>query len=114
MAAHPATSPVPVPSEPTPPGSTPLSPTPPGFGVSPSTQKNNAFYGSVDVPPATAKVRLVQIAEEVIALLAKDPNATVKVTVEISSDFPEGASDQIKRAVSENASTLGFKTKAWE
>ena len=112
--AHPPTSPVPVPPEPTPPGSTPPSPTPPGSGVSPSTQKNKTFYGSVDVPPATAKVRLVQIAEEVIAVLGNDPNATVKVTVEISSDFPEGASDQIKRAVSENASSLGFKTKTWE
>ena len=109
--AHPPTSLAPVP---TPPGRTLPSPTPPISGVSPSTQKNKAFYGSVDVPPATAKVRLVQIAEEVIKVLGDDPNATVKVTVEISSDFPEGASNQIKRAVSENASSLGFKTKTWE
>ena len=47
-------------------------------------------------------------------MLADDPKATVKVTVEISSDFPEGASDQIKRAVSENANSLGFKTKTWD
>ena len=113
-AAHPATSPVPVPPEPTPPGSTPPGRAPSGSGVSPSTQKNKAFYGSVDVPPATAKIRLVQIAEEVIEVLSKDPNATVKVTVEISSDFPEGASDHIKRAASENASSLGFKTNSWE
>jgi hypothetical protein len=64
--------------------------------------------------PRLQKVRLVQIAEEVIKVLGDDPNATVKVTVEISSDFPEGASNQIKRAVSENASSLGFKTKTWE
>jgi hypothetical protein len=112
--AHPATSLVPVPPEDTPPGSTPPSLTPSGSGVSPSTQKSKTFYGSVDVPPATAKIRLVQIAEEVIEVLSKDPNATVKVTVEISSDFPEGASDHIKRAASENASSLGFKTKIWE
>jgi hypothetical protein len=37
--------------------------------VSRSAQKSKTFYGSVDVPTATAKVRLVQIAEEVIALL---------------------------------------------
>ncbi len=72
------------------------------------------FYGSADIPTATAKFRLVQIAEEIIAVLGSDPNATVKVTLEISADFPNGASDQVKRAVSENANALGFKTKTWE
>jgi hypothetical protein len=36
----------------------------------------------------------------VIALLTSNPNASVKVTVEISADFPDGATDQTKRAVS--------------
>jgi len=47
-------------------------------------------------------------------VLSKDPNATAKVTVEISLDFPEGALDHIKRAASENASSLGSKTNSWE
>jgi uncharacterized protein len=34
--------------------------------------------------------------------------------VEIAATFPEGVSDQIKRAVSENATSLGFKNKTWE
>jgi hypothetical protein len=59
-------------------------------------------------------MRLVQIAEEIIAVLASDPNATVKVSVEISAEYPHGASDQIKRAVSENAGSLNFNTKTWE
>ena len=50
------------------------SPTPAGSGVSPSTQKNKTFYASVDVLPATAKVRFIQIAEEVIAVLGNDPD----------------------------------------
>jgi hypothetical protein len=57
---------------------------------------------------------MVQIAEEIIALLATDPNATLKITVEISAEYPHGASDQIKRAVSENAGSLNFKNKTWE
>ena len=57
---------------------------------------------------------MVQIAEEIVNVLASDPNATVKVSVEISAEYPAGASDQIKRAVSENATNLGFKTKNWE
>ena len=63
---------------------------------------------------AAAKIRLVEIAEEIIGLLASDSRASVKVSVEITADFPEGASEQLKRAVSENAGNLGFKNKTWE
>jgi hypothetical protein len=59
-------------------------------------------------------MRLMQIAEEIIGVLASDPHASVKVRVEINADYPDGVSEQIKRAVSENASSLGFKNKAWE
>lgn len=82
--------------------------------AAPTVARANAYFGSVDVNATTAKMKLVSIAEEIIALLAADPNATVKVTVEISADFPAGASDQTKRAVSENAASLGFKGNSWE
>lgn len=76
--------------------------------------QSNHFYGSIEIVPSTAKRDLVQVADEIISLLASDPRATLKVTVEISADFPEGVSDQIKRAVSENATSLEFGTKTWE
>lgn len=76
--------------------------------------KSKTFFGTAEVNAATAKMRLVQIAEEIISVLAGDSQASVKVSVEITADFPEGVSDQIKRAISENATTLGFKNKAWE
>jgi hypothetical protein len=41
----------------------------------------------------------------------KTPQAELKITVEINAAFPNGATDQIKRAVSENAKSLGFKTQ---
>jgi uncharacterized protein len=63
---------------------------------------------------ATAKMRLVQLAEEIINNLASDSQAQIKITVEINADFPNGATEQIKRSVSENAKSLGFKTSAWE
>jgi hypothetical protein len=72
------------------------------------------FHGTADVAPATAKMRLVQIADEMVSLLASDPNASVKVVVEISAEFPHGASDTVKRAVSENANSLGLKSADWE
>mgnify|MGYP001192263004 CR=1 FL=1 len=59
-------------------------------------------------------MRLVQVAEEIIAVLAADPDVDVKVTLEIEAGFPSGASDQTKRAVTENAKTLSFKNADWE
>lgn len=78
-----------------------------------------AFRRGIDktrrsVAPSAAKFRLVQIADEIIALLNSDPNASVKINVEISADFPDGATDQIKRAVSENAKSLNFGSAEWE
>ena len=79
-----------------------------------SSPKPKTFQGTADVPTATAKMRLVQIAEEIVSVLSSDPNATVRLVVEISADFPDGASDNVKRAVSENARSLGLKTVDWE
>lgn len=76
--------------------------------------KATRFFGSVEVKASTAKMSLVTLAEEIISVLASDPNGTVRVSVEITGDFPEGASDHIKRAVTENAGQLGFKSQVWE
>jgi hypothetical protein len=54
------------------------------------------------------------IAQEIIKLLADDPTANVRVSIEITAEFADGASDSIKRAVSTNADTLGFKSSLWE
>ena len=78
------------------------------------SQKFHTFIGTVDVNAATAKMRLTQIAEDVISLLASDPHAAVRVTVEINAEFPAGASDLIQRTVSENTASLGFKNRVWE
>ena len=105
-------SPVPTPPGPPPSGPVPPGPVPPGPTPPPTTHK--AFHGSIQINPSTAKMRLVQVAEEIISVLATDPNALLTITVEINAEFPGGASDQIKRAISENATALGFKSKTWE
>ncbi|MFL5329184.1 MAG: ATP-binding protein [Gemmataceae bacterium] len=87
---------------------------PPIVAGVPKAPRVSLFHGTVDVPPATAKMRLVQLAEEIVSQLVSDPDATVRVTVEIEAEFPDGASEAIRRAVSENANSLGFKTKHWE
>ncbi len=85
-----------------------------GLIIPGTTPKSRSFHGNVSVNAATAKLRLVAIADEIIATLAADPNAEVSVTVEIQANFPSGAKDQTKRAVSENAKTLSFKNADWE
>ena len=47
-------------------------------------------------------------------VLTSDPNSSVRITVEFTGEFPQGVSDQIRRAVSENAEQLGYKSNVWE
>lgn len=107
-----------VPAEPTPPviggGATPvLKVLEPQLGGAPVTPKPRSCHASVDVPPATAKMRLVQLADEIGSVLSSDPNASVRLVVEISAEYPEGASDTVKRTVSENPGSLGLKNADW-
>src|SRR5262249_39861665 len=79
---------------PTPPGGRP--PPPPGLVTPtppPTPSRPRSYHGTAEVPATAAKVHLVQLADEVILLLCSDPHATVKVTVEISAEFADGASD---------------------
>jgi uncharacterized protein len=76
--------------------------------------KAKTFHGSVEVNAKLAKSRLNTIAEEVIAMLVSDPPATIRITLELDAGYANGARDTIKRSVSENATSLGFKTKGWE
>src|SRR5262249_10765307 len=70
----------------------------PGVGSNVAA-KPKSFHGSIQINPSTAKMRLVQVADEIVSILTGDPNASLSITVEINADFPRGASDQIKRAV---------------
>ena len=58
-------------------------------------------------------MKLQELAEEIILVLASDPTATLKVSVEIDAEFPGGASAPIRRAVSENAKQLRMKRAEW-
>jgi len=73
-----------------------------------------SFHGTAEIAAPTAKMRLVQLADEIISVLVSDPTASVKVVVEVSAEFPDGAKDTVKRAVSENARSLGLKSADWE
>jgi uncharacterized protein len=79
-----------------------------------STRTAQSFHASVAVNAPIAKARLVELSEEIIALLCSDPHAAVRVTVEISADFPYGVREDVRRAVSENARSLSLNNAEWE
>jgi uncharacterized protein len=88
---------------------------PPGSGAGGATvSKPRTFHATAEIPAATAKMRLVEIAEEIVSVLSSDPNASVRLVVEIAAEFPDGASESMKRAISENANSLGIKKADWE
>jgi len=105
----PSTSPVvPLPSTtgginetPSPPPALPLPP------------RAKSFSGSAEVNASIAKVKLAELADEIIRILTSDPTATVKVSVEIQAEFQDGATDATRRAVSENAKQLRMKRAEW-
>ncbi len=80
-------------------------------GEAPGAARVKSFVGSVDVSAASARMKLVELAEEIIAVLASDPHAEVKVTVEINGEFPRGVPDHVKRAVSETTHSSASRSK---
>ncbi|MCL6557122.1 MAG: DUF499 domain-containing protein [Burkholderiales bacterium] len=72
------------------------------------------FHGTVSLDPTRVGRDAGRIAEEVIAHLVGQPGAEVSVTLEIEAHFPDGASEQTVRTVTENSRTLKFKTHGFE
>ena len=107
-------APIPAPPAPQPPGGAPTPGPQPIPGPLPGAARPRTFHATAEIATATAKMRLVQLADEIVSVLCSDPNANVRLVVEISAEFPDGASDTVKRSVSENARTLGLKNPDWE
>jgi predicted AAA+ superfamily ATPase len=89
------------------------SPALPSATATAPAKKSRIYHGAIGVTATLAKSQLNTIAEEVIALLASDPNAIVNITLEIAAEYDRGVEDGLKRSVSENADSLGFRTNEW-
>jgi hypothetical protein len=79
-----------------------------------ATSKPKRFYGSVELNPQRVGRDAGKIAEEIVQHLALQPGSTVKVTLEIQAQMPEGAPENIVRTVTENARTLKFSAQGFE
>lgn len=80
----------------------------------PDTRPFSSFHGSLKLNGSVAKHKMIEVAEEILAHLAKDPSATVSLTLEIHADFPRGVKSEIHRIVSENSNNLNLEVKEWE
>ena len=78
------------------------------------SRKLRRFHGSVTLSAERAGLDASKIAEEVIAHLAGQLGANVRVTLEIEADIPNGAPEKLVRTVTENSRTLKFTQAGFE
>ncbi len=107
------------------PGTTETGTTPPG-GVAGTTGQTGQvvetarpvvlrrYHATVQLDSARVGRDASRIAEEVIANLAGQVGAEVKVTLEIEAHLPNGATEHIVRTVTENGRTLKFDNHGFE
>jgi hypothetical protein len=91
----------PRPGEPTTPITHPTGP------VSPP--KPRRYHGTVTLDSARVGRDAGRIADEVVTHLVGLVGSSVRVTLEIEADIPEGASENVVRTVTENGRTLKFE-----
>ena len=72
------------------------------------------FYASVTIDPNRAGRDVGRIAEEVLQHLTILPGASVRITLDVQADVPEGFPDDVQRVVTENCQTLKFTTQGFE
>ncbi|WP_376797417.1 Swt1 family HEPN domain-containing protein [Thermogemmatispora sp.] len=72
------------------------------------------FHGAVNLSRFHLFTTIESINKEVIEHLSRNPNAQVKITLEIQATLPEGFSEGVRRTVEENCHTLKFEDAAFE
>ena len=76
--------------------------------------KPRRYHGSVNLDPTRVGRDAGRVADEVIAHLAGLVGSSVRVTLEIQADVPNGAPDNVVRTVTENSQTLKFLSYGFE
>lgn len=91
-------------SGPTPPTNRPSGPIQP--------PKPKRYHGTVILDSARVGRDAGRIADEVVTHLVGLVGSSVRVTLEIEADIPEGAPDNVVRTVTENSRTLKFESNS--
>ena len=79
-----------------------------------SVELPRRFYASADLDPDRVGRDAGKIADEILSHLSTLPRASLRVSIEIEVEMPEGASEDVQRTVSENAGVLKFKSHGFE
>jgi hypothetical protein len=84
-------------------------------GVTPPQQKKSRFYGSVLINPLHAKLDFSKVVDEIIMqFTATQPDAEVKITIEIEANLSKGFDEGLQRAIKENSNVLKFRNAEFD
>ena len=72
-------------------------------------QPGPRYYGAVDIDALRAGRDAGTIMQEIVQHLTALPRASVRLTLDIAADLPEGVPEHVERTVSENAKALKFR-----
>lgn len=72
------------------------------------------FHGSIDLDALRINRDASAIANEIVQHLTRLNGASVKITLEIEADIPDGVPDDVVRTVTENCRTLKFNNQSFE
>jgi hypothetical protein len=72
------------------------------------------YHGTVTLDPTRAGRDASKIADEVLTHLVGLMGSSVRVTLEIEADIPDGAPEHVVRTVTENSRTLKFTSQGFE
>ncbi|MCC5835099.1 MAG: DUF499 domain-containing protein [Opitutales bacterium] len=78
------------------------------------TALKTRFYGAIEIPPQKVASSVQKTVDEVIQHLSAKYGTKVKITLDIEAENSDGFDEATARTVSENANTLGFKSKEFE
>jgi hypothetical protein len=87
---------------------------PPKEPLPPQPAKAKRYHGTVALDPARVGRDAGRIADEVITHLVGPVGSSVRVTLEIEAEIPDGAPDHVVRTVTENSRTLKFESQGFE
>lgn len=72
------------------------------------------YYGSIELPAASAGMKFTDLMQEVVQHFSSDPDNQVSIRVEIVAKSPTGFDERTQRTVRENSNTLGFNSGEFE
>jgi hypothetical protein len=72
------------------------------------------FYGTITLDPTRPGPLVAQIAQSVLAELARASGATIKLSIDIQAENPSGFPEDVVEVIRANAETLKFRESGFD